>query len=257
MAWSFIRTTSGHAGGSSSDNVVLTLSSVGVDLFVVGAAVYQDGSYPTLHDNHSASWTQGFRSDGQDGNRHILPWYIFNPASDASYAITLDTGGGGNFMSGGVLAFSGSSGVFGTQVPTSNTALGTVSGQDSTIANASGLVASEDNMLLVGMSGNDVQGPTITVFDPSGGSTWADTGTNTPPVDVVASSGAYVGNFMSYRILGAGTSGTQYGIKFHENNFTGNSAGMTILSFKMASAAAGIPNRALDVNQAIVRASVW
>lgn len=258
MAWAFKTSASGHAPsiGPSSANVVVTIDTTGVDLIWAGAAVYQDGSYPTISDNHSASWTPGSRADDAGGNRHLLPWYLFSPATDVSYQITFDTAGGGNFMSAGVLAFSGSSGVFGAQVPSSSGALGTVSGKNCDVANASGVTTTEDNMLLIAGIASD--GEFNKIFDPSGGSTWVDVATNLAALSIAAASGQYVGFAASYRILGAGTSPVQYGVRFNEPNFVVfDGGGINIMSFKMASAAAGIPNRVREVNQAVNRAATF
>ncbi len=240
MAWANF--TSTHARvANPGDELFLTIDTSAADLIVVGAGFYQGPGvpFPTVFytsDSSTTGWVTLLDADSNDGNRHARSFYCLNPRQSATLGVTIHQPNPQNYLAGGAIACSGSSAYVGTQIHATVTPGSTTV----VLADASGWQAPADNCLVFAVMGHDGDDPLV--FDPSSGSTWATTTTNACIVaerQTAGIDGNSVGGNMSYRILGAGTSGTKFGVLFDSTGGRGNpgNAGISMFGFSMAGGA--------------------
>ncbi len=237
MAWGNFTTTHGHVS-SASDDLLLTINTSAADLLVVGVGFYQGSGPPDptifyTSDSSTSGWVTLANADGAGGNRHARSFYCLNPRQSATLGVTIHQVSPSNYLAGGAVGCSGSSAYDGTQIHAGPTPAPT----SVAIADAVGWQATANDMLLFAVMGHDGDMPLV--FDPSGGSNWDNTSTNACTVaerQTAGIDGNNVGGNISYRLLGGGTSGTKFGVKFDATGGRGSvgEAGISLFGFTMA-----------------------
>lgn len=260
MAWVFKASAHGRVT-NNTDDLLLTIDTSTADLLCIGCGYYQGaGTIPTAYYTSDSSAT-GFviltAADSGDGNRHAFSVYVLNPRQSSTLGITVHATGS-NYIAGGCASFSGVNAFAGTQIHATATVLSTTCN----IPDASGFdTGVNDNMLIIAVMGHDGDMPKV--FDLAGGSTWDSTATNACTVaekQTAGIDGNNVGGNLSFRILGAGTSGNKYGVKFDSTGGRGSvgSAGISLFGFTMAAGGAVAPvGKAFGCRDAVNRASSY
>jgi hypothetical protein len=264
----FALVTSGKdATGGSASNRTVTLGggTAGSDLFVVHVGYYQgSGTAPTLADSPngggSNTWlpSGGYLEDGNTGNRHTRLWYCLAPTTTGgSHTFTITENGSSKYMSMEVLCFSaGGAPTFDNHAVATNPVNNTMTMTITPVANDCLVVVST-------CSDGDGPGPTHTtitsVKDDGGGATYDNTGTSLPTQYFDHDAGAgYVLSGMSFRPLSGGASSST-GVKwtFASGGAWPSEAPSQMITFAPPAGAAAIPNKILDVMQAVNRGATY